>query len=82
MHRFQPWRRSKPNKYSVAEQHQRTIQDDDYEQQQRMASHKIDYESQRSKIRVQEDVDKQGNADRLKLEHRAKQLDLVLCRLV
>ena len=76
MHRFQLWRRSKPNKYEAVEQHQRTIQDDDYDQQQRMASHKIEYESEISKIRVQKEVDKQGNADRLKLEHRAKQLEL------
>lgn len=41
-----------------------------------MASHKIDYESERSKVREQEEVDKQGNADRLKFEHRAKQLEL------
>lgn len=41
-----------------------------------MASHKIDYESERSKVREQEKVDKQGNADRLKFEHRAKQLEL------
>lgn len=41
-----------------------------------MTSHKIDYESERSKVREQEKVDKQGNADRLKFEHRAKQLEL------
>ena len=76
MHRFQIWLRSKPNKYSVAERHERTIQDDDYEQKQRMTNYKIDYESERSKIRVQEEVDKQGDADKLKLEYRAKQLEL------